>query len=262
MQIGAQLFTCKPHTQTLEDFEQTLKKVSEIGYRSVQVSGTCAFEPEWLRDRLTRNGLVCPVTHVPYARITEETEAVVKQHAVFGCSRIGLGAVAPAMRKQPDGGYEEFKKAMLPAALKMRDMGAKFCYHNHDWDFEQKDGKDFIHRILEDFPEDSVDFILDLGWADFAGQDVIKLMHELEGRLTCIHLKDYADLPEDGSITTRIYMKPIYEGKVDYDSYIKELSKVGCEYMFVEQDHCYNEDPFECLRRSYVNVTSRFPETK
>ena len=261
MQIGAQLFTCKPHTQTLEDFEQTLRKVSEIGYRSVQVSGTCAFEPEWLRDRLAENGLVCPVTHVPYVRIVEETETVVKQHAVFGCSRIGLGSLKPEMRKDA-AGYEAFRKAMLPAALKMRDMGVKFCYHNHDWDFQPLEGKSIIQRILEDFPEDSVDFILDLGWADFAGQDVIKLMNDLKGRISCIHLKDYADLPEDGSITTKIYMKPIYEGKVDYDSYIKELPKVGCEYMLVEQDYCYDESPFECLRRSYVNVTARFPETK
>lgn len=36
----------------------------------------------------------------------------------------------------------------------------------------------------------------------------------------------------------------------------------GCEYMFVEQDYCYDEDEFECLRRSYVNVTERFAQTK
>lgn len=261
MQIGAQLYTCNAQTKTLEDFEQTIKKVSDIGYQAVQVSGTCAFEPEWLRDRLDRYGLVCPVTHVPFARIAEQTEAVVKEHAAFGCSRIGLGALAPSMRNDVEG-YEQFKNAILPAALKMRDMGAKFCYHNHDWDFAPLEGKSIFQRILEDFPEDSVDFILDLGWADFAGQDVVKLMNELKGRLSCIHLKDYADLPEDGSITTKMYMRPIYEGKVDYDLYIKELAKVGCEYMLVEQDFCYDEDPIECLRRSYVNVTGRFPETK
>lgn len=141
-------------------------------------------------------------------------------------------------------------------------MGAKFCFHNHDWDFTSIEGKDFIQRMLEDFPEDSIDFILDLGWADFAGQNVVELMQMLKGRLNCTHLKDYADLPEDGSITTRIYMRPIFEGKVDYDTYIKTLENVGCAYTFVEQDYCYDESPFECLRRSYENVTARFPELK
>ena len=261
MQIGAQLYTCHDHTKTLEGLEQTLKNVSEIGYRSVQVSGTCAFEPEWMRDKLQQYGLVCPVTHVPLQRITEETEQMVKDHAVFGCSRIGLGALSGDMRKSVEG-YESFKKVALPAALKIRDMGAKFCFHNHDWDFIPIEGKSIFQRMLEDFPEDSMDFILDLGWADFAGQNVLELMQLLKGRLTCTHLKDYADLPEDGSITTKIYMRPIYEGKVDYDAYINTLKTVGCEYALVEQDYCYDESPFECLRRSYENVTARFPDMK
>lgn len=261
MQIGAQLYTCHDHTKTIEDLEQTLKNVSEIGYRSVQVSGTCAFEPEWMRDKLQQYGLVCPVTHVPFQRITEETEQVVKDHAVFGCSRIGLGALIKEQRSTPEG-YEAFKKIAIPAAMKMRDMGAKFCFHNHDWDFDLIEGKSVLQRILEDFPEDSVDIILDLGWADFARQDVAALMRSLKGRLTCTHLKDYADLPQDGSITTRIYMRPIFEGTVDYDTYIKVLQEVGCEYTFVEQDYCYDESPFACLRRSYENVTARFPGLK
>ncbi|MBO7739292.1 MAG: hypothetical protein J6S18_02885, partial [Oscillospiraceae bacterium] len=121
MQIGAQLYTCHKKTGTLEDFDLTLKKIADIGYRSVQVSGTCAFEPEWLRDALDRYGLVCPVTHVPFKRITEETEKVVKEHEVFGCRRIGLSFLPEEMQGSLDG-YNEYKKLMLPAALKMRDM--------------------------------------------------------------------------------------------------------------------------------------------
>lgn len=83
MQIGAQLYTCHDHTKTTEGIEQTLQKVSEIGYRSVQVSGTCAFEPEWMRDKLQQYGLVCPVTHVPLRRIAEEPEKLVKEHGVW-----------------------------------------------------------------------------------------------------------------------------------------------------------------------------------
>ena len=31
----------------------------------------------------------------------------------------------------------------------------------------------------------------------------------------------------------------------------------GTEYMFVEQDDCYGEDPFECLKRSYAYLKAR-----
>ena len=43
MQIGAQLYTTRNTCQTLEDFAETLTRVADIGYRTVQVSGTCPF---------------------------------------------------------------------------------------------------------------------------------------------------------------------------------------------------------------------------
>lgn len=261
MQIGAQLYTCHKRTQTLEDFDLALKKVSEIGYKSVQVSGTCPYDPEWLRDELAKYGLTCALTHIAPARIINETEDVVKQHAVFGCKHIGIGGMPNEMRGSLEG-YNEFKKVYLPAAEKMRDLGAKLLYHNHWFEFDKLDGKDVIERILEDFPEDSIDFTLDLGWAAFAGKDVVELINTLKGRLSRIHLKDFADMPADGSVDTVAYLRPIYEGKLDYDAYINALSKVGCEYMLVEQDYCYDEDEFDCLRRSYENVTKRFPNVK
>lgn len=51
MQIGAQLYTANKHTQTLEGFEMTLQKVAEIGYKTVQVSGTCPYDPQWLKEK-------------------------------------------------------------------------------------------------------------------------------------------------------------------------------------------------------------------
>ena len=81
-------------------------------------------------------------------------------------------------------------------------------------------------------------------------------------RKAMLDLKDFLDEFPAGIEGSRAYLRPIYEGKLPYDEYIKALAKAGTEYMLVEQDSCYNEDEFECLRRSYVNVTSRFPEAK
>lgn len=261
MQIGAQLYTCCRHMQTLEGLESSLKKVSEIGYKTVQVSGTCAYEPEWLRDKLAENGLKCVLTHIAPQRIAEEPEKVVAEHAVFGCDHIGIGMMPREMQGSVEG-YNEFKKMILPAALKIRDLGAKLLYHNHWFEFNKLDGKDVLERMMEDFPEDSIDFTLDLGWAAFGGKDVPELIRTLKGRVSRIHLKDYADKLEDGSITTDAYLRPIYEGKLDYDAYIAALREAGCEYMLVEQDWCYDEDEFLCLKRSYENVTKRFPDVK
>ena len=49
MEIGAQFFTLRQHCQNLDDFAESLKKVADIGYRTVQISGTCPFPAEWLK---------------------------------------------------------------------------------------------------------------------------------------------------------------------------------------------------------------------
>ena len=86
MKIGAQLYTVHDYTKTLEDFSETLKKVADIGYTSVQVSGTCAYEPEWLRDELKKNGLTCDLTHFAFDAVVADAKKVAEDHKVFGCS--------------------------------------------------------------------------------------------------------------------------------------------------------------------------------
>ena len=51
MEIGAQFFTLREQCKTLDDFALSLRKVADIGYRNVQISGTCAFEAQWLKEQ-------------------------------------------------------------------------------------------------------------------------------------------------------------------------------------------------------------------
>ena len=43
---------------------------------------------------------------------------------------------------------------------------------------------------------------------------------------------------------------------MDFERIIDAASGAGTEYLLVEQDDCYEEDPFECLRKSYAYLTS------
>ena len=62
MEIGIQFYTLRDHCKNLDDFAETLKKVSDIGYKNVQISGFCDYEPEWLKENLDKNGLKCVIT--------------------------------------------------------------------------------------------------------------------------------------------------------------------------------------------------------
>ena len=51
MVIGAQLYTVRDFTKNINDFEETLGKIADMGCRVIQVSGTCDFEAEWLAEK-------------------------------------------------------------------------------------------------------------------------------------------------------------------------------------------------------------------
>ena len=63
MKIGAQFFTLRQHCKTPEDLALSLRKVADIGYTTVQLSGTCPFDAQWMKEQLDANGLRCVITH-------------------------------------------------------------------------------------------------------------------------------------------------------------------------------------------------------
>ena len=73
------------------------------------------------------------------------------------------------------------------------------------------------------------------------GASIVEYMDMLKGRLPCIHLKDFK--------YDRLYA-PIGEGNINFNAVAAAAEAAGTEYMLVEQDDCYGEDPFDCLKRS------------
>ena len=250
MIIGAQLYTVRNFTKNLDDFAETLKKVADIGYTTVQVSGTCPFEAEWLRDRLRENGLACVLTHTKPADITDNTEKVCRDHDIFSCRNIGVGAMPGG--KVDDEVYENFVRDFRPAAEIIQKNGHKLFYHNHAFEFTRsEDGKLFMDKILEAFPPEMLGITLDTYWLQFAGADVCDWMAKMKGRLECIHLKDMTATMKNGN-----RMAPVGHGNMNFEKIIAAAGSAGAEYLLVEQDDCYEEDPFDCLKKSYDYLTS------
>lgn len=69
--IGAQLYTVRDYTKTLEDFDKTLEKVAAIGYKSVQLSAIGPFSGEDIKALLDKHHLVAACTHRGYDEYTQ-----------------------------------------------------------------------------------------------------------------------------------------------------------------------------------------------
>ncbi len=245
MEIGAQFYTVRQTCQNLDDFAVTLKKVADIGYRNVQISGTCPYPAEWLKEQLERNGLKCVLTHIPVPRLTGELEQVIEDHRVFDCPYIGLGWWAFDPEKNMS--YDQWMETFPPIAEKIAAGGKLFMYHNHDQEFKKYEGKLILERLAEEVPADRMGFTLDTFWVQAGGADPAQWLERLSGRIPCIHLKDYAYGRQ---------MAVVGEGNINFARVFEKAEAGGTRYMLVEQDDCHGEDPIECLRRSYEYLRS------
>ena len=64
MKTGAQLYTVRLFTQTVPDFQETMRRVAEIGYRTVQLSAIGgAVTPQIARETADETGLEIVLTH-------------------------------------------------------------------------------------------------------------------------------------------------------------------------------------------------------
>ena len=246
MEIGAQFYTVRNSCQNLDSFAETLKRVADIGYRNVQISGTCPFPADWLKQQLALNGLRCVLTHTPVPRLTGELDRVIEEHSVFGCDHIGLGYWSFDAEKGQS--YARFLETFRPVAARIAQAGKLFMYHNHDQEFRRIDGRLILERLMEDFPAEQMGFTLDTFWVQAGGGDPAQWLERLAGRIPCIHLKDYAYGQS---------MAVVGEGNINFDRVFEKAASGGTRWMLVEQDDCHGEDPVACLRRSYLYLQSR-----
>ncbi len=244
MEIGAQLYTVREFCRDLDSFAETLKKVADIGYKNVQVSGTCAYEADWLKKQLDKNGLKCVLTHIAADKLQNDTMKVVEEHNAFDCKYIGLGWYGFS----GEDNYPNFVDKYSPVMDTLKENGKYFMYHNHDQEFRKCGDEIILAKLQREFPADKMGFTLDTFWAQAGGGDPAYWIERLSGRVPCIHLKDFAY----GRV-----MAVIGEGNINFDRVFEMADKAGTEYMLVEQDDCSGEDPFDCLKRSYEYLKSR-----
>lgn len=250
MILGAQSYTVRAYTQNERDIRRTLQKVAEIGYTTVQISAMAAIDPHLLREICDENGLKIVLTHIPEARLLNDIDAVIREHDILGCDYIGLGSMPERYRAPAPEWMSYFADDFLTPAKKIRDAGKLFMYHNHNFEFERlADGRMVMDVILEQFPADLMGVTLDTYWLQAAGCDIYQWIDTLQDRIPCVHLKDMTVHDMD------IRMAAVGEGNLNFPAILAQLAKLGkTKYILVEQDACYGDSPFDCLKKSYDNV--------
>ena len=247
MEISAQLYTIRDFAMTAEDIRKSLKKIAEMGYKSVQVSGIGQIDPYLLKEYLDENNLSVCATHVSFDRIVNDTDKLIEEHKLWNCKYIGLGSMDNQYRKDK-ASCDEFINKIRPAAEKIKAAGLKFLYHNHRFEFQRIDGDTtIIEYLAQNLPADIFGFLADFFWVQAGGAMPVQFIEKYADRLHVVHFKDMTivdDAPE---------MAEIGRGNMDYKSIYDACVKAGVEFAAIEQDVCIT-DPFDCLKTSLENI--------
>lgn len=244
MRIGAQMFTVRELCRTLDSLDETMKKVADIGYTTIQLSGVCAYEADWMAEKLKAYGLTADITHFDYKRIVNDTDNTIAFHDRMGCHYIGIGICPKSIDPT---GLAQMAEEVRPALAKIQASGHRFMYHNHNMEFALYNGKNFLEHLCDTFTPEECGITLDTYWVQAGGGDPAYWLRKLKGRVEVVHFKDMVYSPEDKAVR----MAAIGEGNMNYGEILKACEDAGTRYAYVEQDNCYGEDPIECLRRSY-----------
>ena len=245
MKIGAQLYTLRDYCKDSDSFENTLNKVADIGYTSIQVSGTCSYDPHWLAEKLKSAGLTCDLTHINVNDLAQNTDKVIADHNIFGCDYIGIGWYNGLKNDDDIPKLVDIAKSIAP---KMKENKKFFMYHNHFQEFAKTDrGETKLLELVSKTAPDELGVTLDTYWVQYGGADLNDYIPLLKGRIPCVHLKDM----KVDSTAGEVRMASVGDGNINFEKLIKLFEDNGTKYMFVEQDFTYGEDPFICLKRSY-----------
>lgn len=230
MKLGAQLYSVRDRVTTPEDLRATLLVLKEQGYVNAQFSGVPEMGAEVWGEISRETGMPIVCTHMPFDRIVNDTEALIEEHRVFGCSVIGLGGM-PNEYRGTLSGLEKFLAIMEEPVKKINAAGMHFSYHNHWFEFEQfSDAEGCAYDIMLERCPDWF-FLIDVAWAQFGKKSAAEYIRRIgHDRIMNVHFKDYTN-PENWNS-----LVPCGQGLVPFPEIIEACAEVGVVNALVEQD--------------------------
>ncbi len=244
--LAAQMYTLRKSTQTPADIAKTLRKVRAIGYEAIQISAFGPIDPAELARMLKGEGLAVCSTHTAWQRFADELDKVIEEHRMWGCAHPAIGGMPKESRSAE--GIIEFARAASEVGRKLAEAGMDFSYHNHNFEFRKADGKTWLELLYDNSDPRYVKAEIDTYWVQAGGGDPAAWIRKYPGRMPILHLKDMVMGPEG------VRMAEIGEGNLNWPAILAAAEDAGVQWYCIEQDECYERDPFDSLKISLENL--------
>jgi len=272
--VGLQLYSVAD--DLVKDFEGTMRKIAEIGYREIEAAGeaggghgvkqiadlgkslglslrsthTSVPELQHAADRIFQeahdNGLKYVVCAAPWAKDPSKIKPLDPKDPLFKLA----GKFAPFVNILNNLTLDDWKwmvDLFNHLGEKAKAAGLTFAYHNHNFEFKKLDGVLPYDLLVENTDPKYVSFELDCGWMVSAGFDPVAYLEKHPQRYRLLHIKDLAkDQPAGGIRTTEIG-----SGTIDWKAIFHAAKEASVTGYYVEQEPPYERPPLESARISY-----------
>lgn len=249
--IGVQLYTVRDLMKT--DFDATLAKVAQIGYKEVEFAGYFGRTGEQVRAAVEKNGLLPVGTHVQYDELDEKFPSVIETAKTIGIKYIVCPWIPEELRKNPDI-WKQAAAKFNHCGEQSKKAGLQFAYHNHWFEFLPVNGKLPYDELLKECDANLVKMEMDLCWITTAGGDPLKYFNLYPGRFPLVHVKDLKKLPkitEGGSqnFGDTVDLTAVGSGIIDWKRIFVHSEKAGIKHYIVEHDK--PTDAYASITESY-----------
>lgn len=256
--IGLQLYSVRE--DIAKDLIGTLKAVKAAGYDYVESAGVGFYglNADEAKKVLDEIGLTLVSVHS-----TNLSDENLSLYQTLGVKNFTIPYYSPDEYKKDLGGSLAY---FNECAEKVQKYGMRLFYHNHEFEFEDLDGKKIIDRVFTETNEGAIAPQFDVCWVTYGGSDPAEYIRKYAYKnLTMAHLKDFTckgavkgavyELIENGKVNKSreenlFLFKPVGQGVVNFDNVLSAAEDAGIEYLIVEQDRTYDTPALEAVKQS------------
>ena len=221
--VGLQLYTLRNEMSL--DFEGTLAKVADLGFKEMEFAGYFGRSASEVRQILDQNGMTSPAAHIQLQALRDDLEGEIERAAILGQKFIVVPILPASQRSISE--YQRTADYLNRAGEVCKKAGIKMGYHNHAFEFEVIDGQIPYDILLDETEADLVDMELDLYWIRNAGVDPVSYFESHPGRFSMLHVKD---MDEFGR------MVDVGSGEINFAEIFSHANTAGFKHFFVEHD--------------------------
>ena len=248
MQIGYQLSSITPYLQNEEELRASLKKISALGYRDVQLQGvSTAIAPETVADALFDAGLNCIALQVDWPDGFGACPEKYIDLALKCGAKYLTFAIIPWEITTVEA-LDAFAVTVCAVHKSVTAAGLIFAFHPIGPDFRMIDGEPVYERLMRQLPE-SMQLTFCVHSTFGTPVHYTEVLEKYAGRSDLVHFKD-SILLSDG----KAQLMPIGAGRTDWQPVADACAAAGAKWVFAEQER-WEKDAFECAADSlsYLN---------